>query len=366
MTVRNFFHRAAAFGHRLLAVPIQRARLQRRLAKTGPASIGDWHPLFKFPLVDLGEFEAPQFSRVLAPTPEIGVRREGVDAQFLDNAEAYYAKYQGFDYWRRLIEIMAERIELRQPSVIVEFGCGFGNSTLPLLDLFPAAKVIATDISPNLLAILNRLLVARNLQDRCIAVAMDAQKSLIAPQSADLVIGSAILHHLADPGVFAKRAFEILRPAGVAVFFEPLEGGYSMLRLICQEIDREAGWRGEQAPTLAMARRVAASLEPQIFRDAMPGWKEVNDKWVFPRSVLDRLANSVGAELLIYPLHDNVRPFRRMFTYMLETYGNHKTSDLPQWAWDIFDRFDTMTFSPEMLSDLALEACIIFRKPAHA
>ena len=49
---------------------------------------------------------------------------------------------------------------------------------------------------------------------------------------------------------------------------------------------------------------------------------------------------------------------------MLETYGGMKAADYPEWAWNIFDRYDKETFSPEMLLDLALEGCIMFRKLA--
>ncbi|WP_425328518.1 class I SAM-dependent methyltransferase [Rhodopseudomonas palustris] len=57
---------------------------------------------------------------------------------------------------------------------MVEYGCGFGNATLPMLDIFPDAKILATDISPNLLKILEGLLSSRGLEDRCVAIAMDA------------------------------------------------------------------------------------------------------------------------------------------------------------------------------------------------
>ena len=33
---------------------------------------------------------------------------------------------------------------------------------------------------------------------------------------------------------------------------------------------------------------------------------------------------------------------------------------------DIFDRYDRETFSPQMLTDLAMEGCIIFAKPKPA
>ena len=350
--------RAYEYGNAYARHAILTRRLNQRRRLPG----GEWHPLFKVPLVDLGEVEDAHFRGVVTPAPEIGVRREGVDAQFLGDAESYYTKYQNFVYWRALIEQMVARTGLGEPSTIVEFGCGFGNSTLPLLDLFPNAKVVATDISPNLLAILNRLLVSRKLQDRCIAVAMDAHKDFIATNSADLVIGSAILHHLADPSIFIQRAFEILRPGGAAAFFEPFEGGYSVLRLICEDIWREAERRHETGGGLKFVRQISRSLEPQIFRQAVPGWKNINDKWVFPRHTLDKLATSVGAELTVYPVHDNVGQFRRAFAYMLGAYSRFKPEDIPAWAWETFDRYDTKTFSPEMLVDLAMEGCIIFRK----
>jgi SAM-dependent methyltransferase len=299
---------------------------------------------------------------VLSPTFEIGSRRAGVDSVFLEDAEAYYAKYQSFDYWRTLIRNVAELARLGDVRLIAEFGCGFGNSTLPLLELFPQARVVASDISPNLLAILNRLLVARGLRERCVPVAVDALKPFMRPGSADLVIGSAILHHLTDPDAFLRMAMAALRPGGVAIFFEPLEGGYAVLRLICEDIAREAKRRGESNAAIKMLDRIARSLEPQIFRKTMPGWQSYNDKWAFPRSVLDALARSAGAHLTINPLHDNVRPFRRQITYMVDTYTKARAADMPPWAWEIIDRFDTGTFSPEMLTDLAFEGSLIFRK----
>ena len=370
----NLLQRAARYAaYRIGKLPgdanrwARRSILLRRLDSRLALPSGEWHPLFKVPLIDLGEVENARFTGVVSPAPEIGIRREGVDSQFLGNAEAYYAKFQSFDYWRALIQQMTARTGLAEPSTIVEFGCGFGNSTLPMLDLFPRAKVIATDISPNLLAILNRLLQSRNLQDRCIPIAMDAHRDFIVPGCADLVIGSAILHHLVDPSGFIRRAFEILRPGGIAAFFEPLEGGYAVLRVACEEVWREAERRGETTGAVTFARDVARALEPQIFREAVPGWKHINDKWVFPRHSLEQLATTVGAELTIYPVHDNVGQFRRAFTYMLNAYSSRfKSANIPAWVWEIFDRYDTRTFSPEMLVDLALEGCIVFRKRAHA
>jgi SAM-dependent methyltransferase len=355
LTLRGLISSARYSVH----LALLRARLRRRKTQLAQTH----HPLLQQPLVDLA-IEREEFTGVLTPADEVGAPREGVDHVFLDDAEEYYRKYQSFDYWRSLIRQATERAGITDADAIVEFGCGFGNSTLPLLDLFPRAHVVATDISPNLLAILNRLVAARGLSGRCVAVAMDAQKDYVRADSADLVVGSAILHHLAEPAPFVEQAMRILRPGGAAIFFEPFEGGNAVLRLMCQEIVREAGRRKFDSPAVDIARGVVTMLAPQIFRDALPGWQDRNDKWAFPRVVIDDIARKAGASLTVYPLHDNVGQFRRHFAYIMQANNSSLTpADLPSWMTDVFDRYDRETFSPQMLTDLALEGCIIFAKP---
>ena len=321
--------------------------------------------LFREPLLDLGKYEDPLFEGVLTPEAELGAPREGVDKMFLENAEEYYAKYQGYEYWRGLVDMMVGLTGVEDVSVVVEFGSGFGNATLPLLHKFPNAIVVATDISPNLLAILRRQLSVHGLSDRCAPVAMDAQKPYVHDNVADLVFGAAILHHLVDPASFVQRAMEILKPGGVAVFFEPLEGGYAMLRHLGHEVLAEAERRGERSTMMKITSDIVESYAPQILRDRYEGWRDRNDKWVFPRSMLDKIARGAGADLRIQPLHPTRGQFRAQFTYLLEEYGKASPAEYPQWAWDIFDRYDNDIFSPEMLTDLAFEGCLVFRKRAE-
>lgn len=317
---------------------------------------------FREPLLDLGQYEASAFSGVLSPKSEVGAARLGVNSVFLEDAEAYFRKYQGFDYWRSLLSEALRASGATAPELVIEYGCGFGNATLPMLDLLPACKIIASDISPNLLAIMERLLVERGLKDRCVAIAMDAQKPYLKEGCADLVFGAAILHHLVEPQEFVCSILKVLKPGGSAFFFEPLEGGNAILVNICDEVAREAERRNHWDHAIYLTKRFADELRPQIFRDAMPGWRERDDKWAFPRALLDDIARAADASVFTYGLHDHVHQFRRHFTYMLKTYGDFDAANYPDWAWDIFDRYDTKTFSPEMLRDLALEGCILFRR----
>ena len=48
---------------------------------------------------------------------------------------------------------------------------------------------------------------------------------------------------------------------------------------------------------------------------------------------------------------------------MMQAYGGLAAADLPAWVAEIFDRYDREAFSPQMLTDLAMEGCIIFGKP---
>ena len=99
-----------------------------------------------------------------------------------------------------------------------------------------------------------RLLASRSLEERCVPVAMDAQKPYIKEGVADLVFGAAILHHLLDPMTFVQHAMKVLKPGGVAFFFEPLEGGYATLVAICDEVSAEANFVSTRPGAMALTR----------------------------------------------------------------------------------------------------------------
>lgn len=298
----------------------------------------------------------------MTPQSEIGQKREGVNAAFLEDAEEYYAKHQGFDYWKALFAGAFRRMGVKEAPLVVEYGCGFGNSTLPLIELLPDSEIIASDISPNLLAIAKRLVDARKASDKCLLAAMDAQKPYIQEGVADLVVGSAILHHLADPKYFVKAAMRVLKPKGCAIFFEPFELGNAIMRLLLLDIIDEAERREEISTTIEWFRNFAFALSVQIKRDQLPGWRDRDDKWVFPRSVLQEMADESGAELITYPLDGASGKFRSQITYSLSSYAGIDPNSLPAWAWKKIDRMDNDIFSPAAMNDIMAAGAVIFQK----
>ncbi|WP_447920512.1 class I SAM-dependent methyltransferase [Achromobacter aegrifaciens] len=324
--------------------------------------------VFTAPLVDLGQREDARFVGVLTPEPEVGAARLGVTAEFLENAEEYYQRHQGFDHWRATLRDVTALLGIGDPRTIIEYGCGFGNSTLPLLDLFPSADVVAMDISPNLLAILQRLTKARSYDDRCVAVAMDAHKPYIKSDVADLVVGTAILHHLVHPEKLIEAAVRVLKPNGCAIFFEPFEAGYAVLRLIIRDICREAAIHEFRSPALTWLAEMSAIWLLQIKRDKLPGWQNLDDKWMFCRPYLQEIADSVDADLTIsQSVNSSIvqQPLRHMLNYILKHWRGLDPDDqfnMPAWAWAVVDQYENEYFSPKMKEDLLFAGTIVFKK----
>jgi len=324
--------------------------------------------LFTAPLVDLGQHEDPRFAGVLTPAPEVGAQRLGVTAEFLENAEEYYQRHQAFDYWKSVLRSVTTPLNIGQPKTIVEYGCGFGNSTLPLLDLFPSANLVAMDISPNLLAILQRLTAARAFDDRCVSVAADAHKPYVKSDAADLVVGTAILHHLVQPEKLIEAAIRVLKSGGYAIFFEPFEAGYAVLRLIIRDICREAAIREFASPALTWLAEMSTMWLLQIKRDKLPGWENLDDKWMFSRPYFEAVAERVGADLTIQRTVNSrtvPRPLLHMLRHIVKNWRGLDPDDeavMPAWAWSIVDQYESEYFSDSMKEDLLFAGNVIFRK----
>lgn len=324
--------------------------------------------VFTYPLVDLGQHEDARFSGVLTPAPEVGTARLGVTAEFLENAEEYYQRHQAFDYWKTTLESVTAPLGITDPKTIIEYGCGFGNSTLPLLDLFPSANLVAMDISPNLLTILQRLTKARHVDDRCAAIAVDAHKPYVKPDVADLVVGTAILHHLVHPEKLIEAAVRVVKPGGYAVFFEPFEAGYAVLRLIIRDICREAAVREFSSPALTWLAEMAAMWLLQIKRDQLPGWENLDDKWMFSRAYFQDVADSVNADLHISRTMNSrtvPQPLRNMLHHIVKHWRGLDADDpaiMPAWAWAVVDQYESEYFSEKGKEDLLFAGTVVFKK----
>ena len=217
----------------------------------------DLQSLFAEPLVDLGEDDA-SLRGIFTPRSERGAEKRGVTDQFLENAADYHARYANVDHFRMLISnALATLKPPITPRTILDIGSGSGNSVIPLLDRFPDAFVVATDISPQLLAILRDHLAARpEYHGRFALVCMDASNDRYRVGAFDLAVGAAILHHVIEPMRVVSACGRALGAGGAAIFFEPFEMGHAVLSLVYRDIIAEAD---RKRSGVARHRHVAAS-----------------------------------------------------------------------------------------------------------
>jgi SAM-dependent methyltransferase len=104
----------------------------------------------------------------------------------------------------------------------LEVGAGTGGATMGLAAKAAMSGLVVTDVSPKMLRLCQRNLQNAGLLRRdMMFVTYGATRSCFQSGSFDTVIGSAVLHHIADFKSFLAEVSKLLKPNGRAFFIEP-------------------------------------------------------------------------------------------------------------------------------------------------
>lgn len=126
--------------------------------------------------------------------------------------------------WRAIGEFNrnheVHRLEDPVGKAVLLYGCGPGYGAREMLAK-GAATVTGIDISDAEIAEAKRKATAGGYADKVDLRVADAHNTGFPDDSFDLIVGSAIIHHL-DLGLALEELRRILRPSGRAVFREPL------------------------------------------------------------------------------------------------------------------------------------------------
>ncbi len=148
---------------------------------------------------------------------------KNVNTRYHDAAAASYDTKWGIDYGEiGMSQVHAKVVKAlgavpRTPfGDALEIGSGTGYFALNLLQLGLVERVIATDISPGMLAALETS--AQRLRLEVTTACTDAETLPFADHSFDLVFGHAILHHIPDLGRAFGEFQRVLRPGGALIF----------------------------------------------------------------------------------------------------------------------------------------------------
>jgi trans-aconitate 2-methyltransferase len=179
------------------------------------------------------------------------------------NAEAYHRVSDPQFEWGQ--KVLA-RLPLRGDETVLDVGCGTGRLTEALLERLPAGRVLAVDLSINMLGVAREHLAARPAARVWFACA-EATALPIAGR-ADAVFSTATLHWVLDHDALFQSVFRALKPGGRLV--AQCGGGPNIARINgrCDALMRDStfapyytDWRSPWnfADADATARRLAAA-----------------------------------------------------------------------------------------------------------
>ncbi len=165
-----------------------------------------------------------------------------------DWSAGQYLKFEG-ERTRPPRDLLAQ-VPLQQPRLVVDLGCGPGNSTALLVERFPQAEIVGLDSSPDMLA------KARERLPQCTFIAADIATWTPAPRT-DLIFANAALQWVPDHPLVMRRLLEALPAGGVLAVQMP-----DNTREPAIALQREVAARGPWANNPAVKAAARADLPP--------------------------------------------------------------------------------------------------------
>lgn len=328
---------------------------------------------------DLPAWARPLFASALAPLlqdPDGQVRvwqirddasQATITDQFKANAEEYHRRYSASDHFEKLFRqaLEATGAKVARTPKILDLGSGSGvNSVVPCRRLFPGARIVATDLSGELLALLAEYLAGDASAEEVVCVKMDAMSDHVSPGAFDLVTGASILHHLEHPEHGIAAAARALKPGGQAIFFEPFNG-WGIVRAAFERVLVEGDLRGEALDPVIrdIVQRLIRDIEARSRSDRSP--EEIaalDDKWLFSREAMAAIARKAGFSQATFVAHnDHPTLYRDSGAIYLRLATGRSDLELPEWAVDVLRSFDE-AFTREAKRELMLEGTIVLTK----
>lgn len=316
-------------------------------------------PIYRFP-------QDASFHGLYSFQATFSSRHAGVTEQFLEDAAVYHRKYSDYSRWTFLLSQALSRAGIttpdERPLSVLDVGSGSGNTVIPLLNLLPNSRIVATDISPQLLAILRDELSDAD-RARVRLIAMDAAEHRFAPGTFDLVVGLAILHHIMDPSQTIGACHRALKSGANAIFFEPFEEGYVLLRLLYEQLLEHRAELGIADKVAQVLRAIIVDVDVRTGSDKSGDiYQSIDDKWLFTRTYLQGQQKRAGfSELNVDPLDISTSRFSDLLKLHLRLCLGAEEDAVNSKTWDFVRKFE-LKFSDEIYSELLFEACVTLKK----
>jgi len=293
--------------------------------------------------------------------------REGVTDQFLEEAATYHQRQFQTPYWTYLVDrgLRLSDIDRSEPVRVLDIGSGSGNAVFAELSLLSDASVVASDISPQLLAILARQLEESPYKDRDVELyCFDLHKNVFKSRAFDLIIGGSVLHHMVDPKAALQNVVSWLQPEGAIILYEPFEYGAHIFAALFQlAIDEIGAAASDNDLRLArFFRDMKKDFEARLGVPEVKPWtSSLDDKWFFHLSHLRELSSSLGlSSVQTFALTDEFSSYFRGYVGSLLGATGNAGLVLPEKVERLIKSFDE-GISSELKSKMLLEGIVILR-----
>lgn len=290
-----------------------------------------------------------------------------VTDQFIENADIYHDRYFNRLDFLNLADqyFTAAKIDRNLPSLCLDIGSGSGSSVFASAKLLPNASIIASDISFQLLELLSTFVQSQpELRSRITTYCFDLHMPFFRKNLFDVVVGTAIMHHLLDPYEALKNVAISLKPNGKIILVEPLESGSLILVMIFEKIlEVLKHLKDDQGPIANLMRAMRLDIQSRLGVPVQKPWtKFLDDKWVFDGPYLENLAENLGLSAVSVtptPL-DLTRIYEVTFLSLLRDSGNGDVP-VPAAVSAIVQEFD-QGISVNLKQKLCPTGIIIFTK----
>jgi trans-aconitate 2-methyltransferase len=150
------------------------------------------------------------------------------------------------------------RVPLQHPRLVVDLGCGPGNSTELLVERFPQSEIIGLDSSPDMLR------KARERLPQCTFIAADIATWRPAPRT-DLIFANAAFQWVPDHPRVLRRLLEAL-PAGGVLAVQMPDNTREPALVLQREVAASGPWAND--PAVKAAARDDLPL-PEAYYDLL-------------------------------------------------------------------------------------------------
>jgi malonyl-CoA O-methyltransferase len=212
-----------------------------------------------------------------------------IQAAFDRNAERYerHAALEQ-EVGKRLLERLGHR--RREPRRILDLGCGTGDASRQLKQVFRKARVVGLDLSPQMLA---RQQGKSSLIRPLRAVCGDIGRLPFRDQAFDLVFSNMAAYWLPDPAVLFEEIRRVLQPEGLLLFSTLGPGSLSRL----QRIAADAGAKAS-LPSFPDIMVLGDALFAAGFREPVMDMDNIALEYPTPTAMIEEL-EATGLAMLL-------------------------------------------------------------------